>query len=74
MSALTEAANDELDDQLLAMTNIIDGLSLVIAKQQAVMRQALSKLESAQMCHPNAVQFLVEEAVTALRNSLEGKQ
>ncbi len=46
MSALTEAANDELDAQLLAMTNIIDGLSLVISRQQAVMRQALEALEA----------------------------
>jgi len=26
---------------------------------------ALSKLRSAQICHPNAVQFLIDEAITA---------
>ena len=27
---------------------------------------ALSKLRSAQICHPNAVQFLIDEAITAI--------
>lgn len=34
MSAITQADNDELDAQLLAQNNVIDGLSLVISRQQ----------------------------------------
>lgn len=30
---------------------------------------ALSKLRSAQICHPNAVQFLIDEAITAIQQA-----
>lgn len=73
MSAITQADNDELDAQLLAQNNVIDGLSLVISRQQAVMRQALEALEYAQGGN-TWIGHQCREAITALRNSLEGKQ
>jgi uncharacterized coiled-coil protein SlyX len=74
MSALTQADNDELDAQLLAQNNVIDGLSLVISRQQAVMRQALDDLESLNPYEAARDVPGVKKAITALRNSLEGKQ
>lgn len=83
MSALTEAANNELDAQLLAQNNVIDGLSLVISRQRAVMLQALDHLMNLQphlangLLSSRQLQFIdpyIDEAIAALRNSLEGKQ
>ncbi len=70
MSAVTEADNDDQAAELLAAHNVIDGLSLVISQQRAVMRQALEALEAGDtVFYPQT-----KIAITALRNSLEGKQ
>jgi uncharacterized coiled-coil protein SlyX len=80
MSALTQADNDELDAQLLAQNNVIDGLSLVISRQQAVMRQALNDICGAKLCEVNSMSSraearrLLDKATNTLREALEGKQ
>ncbi len=35
--------------------------------------KALGKLRAAQMCHPNAVQALIDEAITAIQQPVTGE-
>ncbi len=73
MSAVTEADGHEMEAALLAAQNVIDGLSLVIAQQQVVMRQALEAL-----CRevdptgywPASIKTMRKEAITALHGAL----
>lgn len=41
---------------------------------KALLQQALTKLESAQSCHPNAVQTLIEEAIAALTAAIDAPE
>lgn len=41
------------------------------APNHTALQKAVSKLESATMCHPNGVQPLIEEAITAIKEALK---
>lgn len=56
---------DGFADELRAMADEIDAQPAALPDP---IKTAISKLKSAQMCHPNAVQQLIEEALAALQS------
>jgi hypothetical protein len=54
------------EKEVAGLTKEIDAKDAEIAKQSAALKLARSKVYSATICHPNGVQFLLEEALAAI--------
>lgn len=54
-----EAAAERMD----TLTVTIRGMEIMLTKLQAEFNRAISKVESATCAHPNAVRFLLDEAI-----------
>ncbi len=62
---VTESAErvEEAAERLDTLTVTISGMEIMLSKLQSEFNRAISKVEAATSAHPNAVRFLLDEAI-----------